>query len=74
MIKEEKYEESYEKKFDTESVREMNDYSMILVTDPGELVEMGSVYEEFSARDGPQILKKVGGDLDVQFKELMTPE
>ena len=53
MIKEEKYEESYEKKFETQSVKEMNDYSMILVTDPGELIEMGSVYEEFSARDGP---------------------
>ena len=35
---------------------------------------MGSVYDEFSHRDGPNILKKVGADSSVQFKELMTPE
>lgn len=38
---------------------------MILITDPGEALEMGSVYDELSSRDGPQILKKVGGDQNV---------
>ena len=35
---------------------------------------MGSVYVGQSYRDGPHILKKVGGDSSVQFKELMTGE
>lgn len=71
IIKEEKLEESVEKSFDEISVKEIE--AMVLQTDPSEELEMSSVDDECSYREGPHILKKIGGDSS-EFKELMTED
>ena len=76
MIKEEKVEESLATNpnpYEDFSVREINE-SMTVITDPEQFVEKGCAWDDLTYRDGPDIIKKIGGDSNVLFKELMTQE